>query len=461
MRCLHCDVLILGAGLSGLRAAWAAGEYAPALSVRVVTGPSAPSGSSFANRNNALGMQVLRSNEEQATFIEEVTDLAGPGFVDKRLITVLAEESEARYLELEQLGLEFRKDESGSIVRFTGCGSPHARAAVYGDLNHAFNQFRAKTDHYKVDISTGVIIIGLIVEAGTCRGAWGIDAKGAVVEFRSHAVIMALGGPAPLYAHRVCGPGNPGFSFGLLREAGARMANGSFLQFMWHDSQGQFRNLSQILGANTIIVGQDGCRITPDLREDILAARAGHCPAFYAHEDETADELLLAHRWDDGWCRVEQQGEVIMLGLMAHAGNGGAVVNEHGETSVRGLYAVGECATGMHGANRMGGAMVLATQVFGRRAGIAAAKWGQENIRAVEANAPAPETIPLHDDQHRIDMEIIRAGMDRHALFGPRSGLVVFRKELAGIEMSADDRRTILAARSALAVIDHALTFRN
>lgn len=59
---------------------------------------------------------------------------------------------------------------------------------------------------------------------------------------------------------------------------------------------------------------------------------------------------------------------------MAHAGNGGAVIDAHGQTSVAGLFACGECATGMHGANRIGGAMVLATQVFGHRAGVAAAR---------------------------------------------------------------------------------------
>ena len=54
---------------------------------------------------------------------------------------------------------------------------------------------------------------------------------------------------------------------------------------------------------------------------------------------------------------------------MAHSGNGGARIDNYAQTSIPGLYAVGECASGMHGANRMGGGMVLATQVFGYAAG--------------------------------------------------------------------------------------------
>ena len=66
------------------------------------------------------------------------------------------------------------------------------------------------------------------------------------------------------------------------------------------------------------------------------------------------------HDPDRGWLDIVP---------MAHAGNGGALIDATGATNISGLYACGECASGMHGANRVGGAMVLATQVFGERAG--------------------------------------------------------------------------------------------
>ncbi len=67
------------------------------------------------------------------------------------------------------------------------------------------------------------------------------------------------------------------------------------------------------------------------------------------------------------------------IGLMAHASNGGVVIDQNAWTGISGLFACGECAGGMHGANRIGGAMVLATQVFGKRAGISAATYARKN----------------------------------------------------------------------------------
>jgi len=460
MEHIHCDVLVLGAGLAGLRAAWAAKEHAPSLSVLVATGPSGPSGSSFANRNNALGMQVLLSDEECRIFVREVLDLAPPGTVDETLVQLLARESEARFRDLQSLGLDFRREENGTAARQPGCGSPYRRAAIFDNLAHTFNQFIVKTNGCSIDFATNTSLLGLLKRDGRCVGAWGMNNGGTPVTFQAGATILALGGPAPLYQNRICGTGNTGLALGMLREVGAKTANESFLQFMWYDGHGRFQNLTRLLGNGAYVVRQDGRRVIPDIREDLLASREGHCPAFYGREDATTDEFLLSHAWEDGWCRVELSGEVVLISLMAHAGNGGAVVNAEGATSLKGLYAAGECATGMHGANRMGGAMVLATQVFGRRAGLAAAELAEvmRDVKRPDAKLP-PGAFALHDDQYRIDMDILRKGMQRHALFGPRSGLETFRMELREIERSSDDRRTLVATGSALAIAEHALAF--
>jgi hypothetical protein len=147
----------------------------------------------------------------------------------------------------------------------------------------------------------------------------------------------------------------------------------------------------------------------------LAASRSAHVPM--ANEAETAqpnfhledaalDVFLLAHAapWRPdappsaepvggaGLVRVRPPGgEWRAVALFAQAGNGGALIDAHGRTSAPGLYACGECATGMHGANRLGGAMAAAALVFGRRAGRAAAllALGQEE----EWSGPA-EAIP-------------------------------------------------------------------
>ena len=66
--------------------------------------------------------------------------------------------------------------------------------------------------------------------------------------------------------------------------------------------------------------------------------------------------------------------EPIPIGCFAHAINGGLKINGDGQTTLRGLYAAGEVAGGPHGADRLGGNMLVTCQVFGARAGRAAAK---------------------------------------------------------------------------------------
>ena len=87
------DVLILGGGLAGLRAALAAVTAQPSCRVVVVTAGEGPSGSSFANPNDALGMQVCRTEAEARAMVREVLDLAAPGRVETRLVELLAAES--------------------------------------------------------------------------------------------------------------------------------------------------------------------------------------------------------------------------------------------------------------------------------------------------------------------------------------------------------------------------------
>lgn len=258
-------------------------------------------------------------------------------------------------------------------------------------------------------------------------------------------MVLAAGGPAPLFARQMSGPGNTGLSYGLLDAAGARLANAGFLQFFWNDADnGRFVPLASVLAAGTVLHGPTGA---PRLGADhpalaLTAALARHCPAGYGLADAALDELLLAQRGADGLVRLTTaQGRELCLECSAHAGNGGAVVDQDGQTSVPGLFACGECAMGMHGANRLGGAMVLATQVFGARAGAGAARWAQGC-----GDPRLSETPPLPEPESPALAARIRAGMDRHCVFGQRPGLQGFVQELEGVAAGS------LLARSALVV---------
>lgn len=368
------DILVLGAGLAGMRAAWAALEQAPGSRVMVVRPGRGPSGSSFSNVNNMLGMQVCPSPEDRDALVEDVRAVAGKAHLDSSLVRAMAEDSRQRYNDLAGLGIEFKNDSTGAPQKFPGCFSPHSRrAVVFTKLGRIHHRFVDKVKALGGGFYTGYTVNDLLVdEDRVCGALLYSEREKRFLALRSRAVIMALGGPAPLFAYNQAGPKNPGFALAMLQRAGAKIVNQGFMQFMW--AEAETRRFWSILR-----LGLDGSRVRlrngeetalADELRNLTDSRSTHCPYGHGLDDARLDGFLIdqigpdgvVHVLDptDGWLRVAP---------MAHAGNGGALIDASGRTSVDGLYACGECAGGMHGANRVGGAMVLATQVFGERAG--------------------------------------------------------------------------------------------
>lgn len=437
-------VLVLGAGLAGMRAAWAAKQAAPHLAVTLVRPRAAPCGSSFANRNNALGMQAPGPGEAEA-FVEEALALAAPGTVAPELARALAQDAPAVLSDLLALGLAFRRGADGALARYPGCFSPARRAVVFDDLAAAHGAFHARARGLGVQFLHGFEALDIVRGGhGGVTGAWLAPLRdGEPVFLRADAVVAALGGPAPLFARRICGPGGSGLSFGLLRAAGAELVNTGFLQFFWGDAaDGGFVNPGDLPWSV----------LAPELGH-LAEARRGHCPLAFSLPDAALDRWLLARRGADGLVRTPGRAP---LALFAHAGNGGARIDAQGRTTVPGLYACGECAGGMHGAQRMGGGMALSALVFGARAGRAAALQPEQDgpPLAEGFRAPAPG-LGLRPD--RAFLPRLRRGMDRHAapFTTPQDRKrAAFAAWLRTRQMQAPSLRQRLLALSALCVLE-------
>lgn len=442
-------VLVLGAGLAGMRAAWAAKLAAPQVRVTLVCPRAAPCGSSFANRNNALGMQAPAPGEAQ-DFVREALALAAPGAVAPELARALAQDAPAVLADLLSLGLCFRREADGALSRFPGCFSPARRAVVFDGLQAAQGAFLSRLKELGVELLHGFEALHIARDAaGRAAGAHLAALRGAQIRFlRADAVVAALGGPSPLFARRICGPGGSGLGLGLLCSAGAELVNAEFLQFFWGEAaDGGFVNPGHLPWS----------RLAPELAH-LAETRRGHCPLAYSLPDAALDRWLLERRGADGLVRLPGRAP---LALFAHAGNGGARIDEHGRTTVPGLYACGECAGGMHGAQRLGGGMVLSALVFGARAGRAAALdpepdalgHGPDGDPPGQVPAPAPGLALRADAAF---LRRLRRGMDRHAAPYARHGRTraAFAAWLRTQGKDAPSLRQRLLALSALCVLD-------
>lgn len=381
------DVLVLGAGLAGFRAALAALAAAPGSAVAVAATRSGPSGSSFANMHGRLGLHAPETDAAREAFCREAAAVAAPGLAVPELVAALAAEALPRRLELEAWGAVFERDDAGRLRLYPSCFSPDSRrAALLADLPGLRRLLWRRIEAAGGRALAGMTALACLREpGGRVCGALFEDAAGKVSLQPAGAVVAAMGGTAPLYLRHQAGGGNPGFGHGLLALAGARMANTAFLQWMW--ARVRDRRFWPVWSLLEGAAAADAP--LPEAVREAGAGRAGHCPFGHGQRDAALDLWLLDRAGADGVVAVEQGGERLDVALFAHAANGGALVDARGRTDVPALFAAGECATGMHGANRLGGAMVASCLVFGARAGETAAREAARPGEAAFARAVA------------------------------------------------------------------------
>ena len=355
-----------------------------------------PGGSSFTNRNNALGMQVPMNDHEREEFVREALNL-GPGYVVEELVRILAEDARERFRDLDRLGFDFDRHPDGSIKRYPGCFSIQERAVIFRDLGRCHGLLWKKVMDLGVRFLDSHSLMELLTDNSRCYGGLFLDgAKVNITPVHARATIIATGGTASLYKYNLVGRGVEGTSHVILDQAGARMKNLRYLQFMWYSLPDRhFFSFKTLLSQDRVTVSSPGRDVAPvclpcESKEFrlLIHERLRHCPYGYGLKDSIVDKTIAANLIDNSGVLIStgDNEQRVMIAPFAHASNGGAVVDKNGMTSLRGLFAVGECATGMHGANRLGGAMVTATQVFGHRAGYAAARLAREDGHQVKTS---------------------------------------------------------------------------
>jgi succinate dehydrogenase/fumarate reductase flavoprotein subunit len=380
---IQTDVLIIGAGAAGMRAA--AEAAAGGVDVIMLSkGTIGRSGASFANLSGGWGIQALTGEERTGRALESFyRDIiqAGLGCCDPKLVRILVEESGDRLKELMDLGVCFRKHTNGTFIRVKGCFSETERAFLTESLDNVSLSFLSKIQHSPVKIIQGYPL-ELSIKEGSCRGARALTEQGAFLKISAKSTILATGGGGALFRHHLVPEDATGSGTILAHRAGARLINMEFIQFMLgFRSQGE-RGFVPLQDLKDPLAVTDA-RGNPlfqkwiqdrDLRRRALDLRQTHYP-FSCRDDSGLIDLAVSSERKHGgkvyWKGNKGYPGPLEIQLSAHAFNGGIRIDEQGRTGIPGLFAAGEAAGGPHGADRVGGCMMTATQVFGRRAGLA------------------------------------------------------------------------------------------
>ena len=387
------DVLVIGGGLAGLRAANA---IDPKLNVLVCTKDAIQQSNSSYAQGGIAG--VLDPDDR---FEEHVQDtlVAGGTLCDARVVEMVIREAPGRIQELIDWGTHF-DEQSGRIVLGREGGHSHNRIVhALGDMTGK-EVMRAVIAHTQglsnVRIWENTFTLDLLTHDGACRGAIVATRYGEKMLVWARQTILATGGCGQIYRESTNPLVATGDGHAMAYRAGAQLRDMEFVQF--HPTvlyiAGGSRSLitEAVRGEGGRLVDKEGFRFMPsyDQRAE-LASRDIVSQAIVSQMEKTRhscvyldvthlDAAFVLKRFPGIAAACKQFGiditrDKIPVRPGAHYMIGGVTVDLTGRTSVPGLWAAGEVSSsGLHGANRLASNSLLEGLVYGAHAGAAASQ---------------------------------------------------------------------------------------
>lgn len=408
----HTDVLVIGSGGAGCRAAIEANKQK--LDVIIISkGLSFKSGcTTLAEGGYNAAFGYVDKKDSVGTHFEDT--LKGGAYLnDRKLVKILVEEAPERLNELEMYGAIFDRQESGELNQRPFGGQTFRRTCFQGDRTGHEMMTALKEEVIRRDIKTveEVIITSLITNPteGSVLGACGISLKDSkFLIFTAKSTVLATGGAGWMYPVTSNAMQKTGDGFALAYSVGADLLDMEQVQFhptgmLYPESRRGVLITEAVRGEGGRLFNSEGERfmkkydsrgelatrdvVARAIYREIIEGRGTERGGVYLDVTHLPCELIedkletmLMQFLDVG---VDIRQQPMEVAPTAHHFMGGAYINEHGETTVGNLFAAGEVTGGVHGANRLGGNALADTQVFGRRAGQAAAKnalQGRNNI---------------------------------------------------------------------------------
>jgi succinate dehydrogenase / fumarate reductase flavoprotein subunit len=401
MEFLSHDILVIGGGLAGLRAALEAKKTGKDVAILSKVHPlRSHSVAAQGGINAALGNAPapVKDSPENHSF----DTIKGSDYLaDQDAVEILCREGIDRVMEMEHWGTLFSRTDDGKIAQrpFGGAGFPRACYAADRTGHNLLHTLYEQVTGLQIPVYEEWYALSLVLGEGKCMGVLALHFfKGEIIPIYARATLLATGGYGRLYLRSTNAVINTGSGCHLAYRAGLPLEDMEFVQF----------HPTSLYGTNILITeaarGEGGYlinakgerfmeRYAPKLLElgprDIVARaiqteidqgnalEGGYVYLDLRHlgKEKIMDRLPGIRQIAIDFAGVDPISEPIPVQPAQHYSMGGIATNLDGETSLPGLFAAGECAcVSVHGANRLGGNSLLETLVFGARAGKKAAQ---------------------------------------------------------------------------------------
>jgi len=382
----EADVVVIGSGIAGLFCAITLKNLNlnPILITRGI-------GNTYYSQG---GIAAVTSKEDSTTWHVLDTLRAGRNLGDVKNIEILAQEGPNRIVDLELYGVQFDKKENKEFETTIEGGHSYKRVLKVKDYTGKaiYEALLQKAKDLNINIIEGELL-EIITEDNSLIGCI-IEQDNELTFWRMKYLVLATGGTASMYSHTSNPLKTRADVIGLSLRHGFLLENTEFIQF--HPTVFKNTNLlisEAVRGEGALLVNQNNERFINELEPRDVVARAIYRQMLQGNEVyldmrnlkvdiktrfPTIYNFLIEHGLDP-------QKDLIPITPAAHYYIGGIRTDENGETTVDGVYAIGEVAsTRVHGANRLASNSLLEGVVFGYRAAysIALSKRGFKLLKA-------------------------------------------------------------------------------
>jgi fumarate reductase (CoM/CoB) subunit A len=401
---VDCHVLVIGSGGAGVRAAIEASQYG---SVVLISKTLVGKGGCTTMAEG--GFNAVMRDEDSCGIHYEDTMKGGAFLNDPKLVDILVKEAPLRMGDLVKWGAVFDFTDSDEVAQRPFGGQRFPRTCYAGDRtgHEMMVTLVERLDGTDVETLQEYTITELLKDGDRVIGAMALSEKGDLVILRADSTILATGGGTKVYDVSTNSSSGTGDGYALGYRAGAELIDMEMVQFhptgavFPYDARGRLVT-EAVRGEGGLLKNSNGERfmknydpqrmelstrdvvaraIATEIRQGRGTPNGGvwldvtHLPR---EQIETRLPVMLEQFLKFG---VDIRTTPMEVAPTAHHIMGGLRITPDCHTTLPGLFACGEVAGGVHGANRLGGNSLAETQVFGRRAGSAAGTAGKRQKR--------------------------------------------------------------------------------